>query len=279
MPANAKTVLITGAAGGIGAAATRRLAQLGYTVYAGVRSPAPHLDGIDGVRTLRLDVTDADDVREAAALVTAEMGSLHALVNNAGVIVQGPLELVPISELRRQFEVNVFGPAQVTAAFLPLLRAGRGRLVNMSAPTARAAVPFFGPISASKAALESLSDALRGELAAWKIPISVIEPSATDTPIFRTAEKTAAASLGTVPPELLDLYASALASVTEAGAKMKLAPVDPVVATIVRAVRSRRPKARYTVGRDAKAAAVLAKLPVGLRTSLVLRALGIKGVA
>ena len=276
MPANAKTVLITGAAGGIGAAATRRLAQLGYTVYAGVRSPAPHLDGIDGVRTLRLDVTDADDVREAAALVAAETGSLHALVNNAGVIVQGPLELVPISELRRQFEVNVFGPAQVTAAFLPLLRAGQGRLVNISAPTARAAVPFLGPISASKAALESLTDALRGELAAWRIPISVIQPSGTDTPIFATAEKAAAESLGSVPPEALALYAPALASLAKAAAKMKLSPVDPVVDAIVHAVQSRKPKPRYTVGRDATAAAVLAKLPIGLRTSLVLRALGIK---
>jgi NAD(P)-dependent dehydrogenase (short-subunit alcohol dehydrogenase family) len=273
---NATTVLITGASGGIGAAATRHLAQLGFTVYAGVRSPAPHLEAVDGVRTLRLDVTDTEEVRQAAARVTAEVGALHALVNNAGVIVQGPLELVPIRELRRQFEVNVFGPAQVTAAFLPLLRAGRGRLVNISAPTARAAVPFMGPISASKAALESLTDALRGELAAWRIPISVIQPSGTDTPIFATAEKAAAESLATMPPDLLDLYAPALASVTAAAARMKLAPVDPVVEAIVRAVQSRKPKPRYTVGRDAKAAAVLAKLPIGLRTSLVMRALGIK---
>ena len=276
MPANAKTVLITGAAGGIGAAATSRLAELGFTVYAGVRSPAPHLDAIAGVRTLILDVTDADAIREAAARVTAEAGSLHALVNNAGVIVQGPLELVPPSELRRQFEVNVFGPTQVTAAFLPLLRAGQGRLVNISAPTARAAVPFLGPISASKAALESLTDALRGELAAWKIPISVIQPGATDTPIFATAEKAAAESLGTVPPQTLALYASPLGSLAAAAAKMKLAPVDPVVEAIVHAVQSRKPKRRYAVGRDARAAAVLAKLPIGLRTVLIMRALGIK---
>ena len=276
MSENGKTVLITGAAGGIGAAATHRLAQLGFTVYAGVRSPAPRLDAIDGVRTLRLDVTDAEEIRRAAALVTAEAGALHALVNNAGVIVQGPLELVSIAELRRQFEVNVFGPAQLTAAFLPLLRAGRGRLVNISAPTARAAVPFMGPISASKAALESLTDALRGELAGWKIPISVIQPSGTDTPIFATAGKAATESLATMPPELMDLYTPALASLGAAAAKMKLAPPEPVVKAIVHAVSSGKPKALYTVGRDAKAAAVLAKLPIGLRTALVMRALGIK---
>ena len=276
MPANPKTVLITGAAGGIGAAATRRLTQRGFTVYAGVRSPAPHLDANEGIRTLHLDVTDAESIREAAGLISAEAGSLHALVNNAGVIVQGPLELVPAAELRRQFEVNVFGPAQVTAAFLPLLRAGRGRIVNISAPTARVAVPFMGPISASKSALESLTDALRGELAAWKIPISVIQPSAVDTPIFATAGRAAAESLATVPEELLALYAPAMAALAEAGAKMKLSPVDPVVEAIVDAVESRRPSTRYTVGRDAKMAAVLARLPIGLRTSLVLRALGIK---
>ncbi len=217
MPTNTKTVLITGAAGGIGAATAHRLAQRGFTVYAGVRSSAPHLDAGGGIRTLRLDVTDADDIREAAALISAEAGSLHALVNNAGVIVQGPLELVPVAELRRQFEVNVFGPAQVTSAFLPLLRAGRGCIVNISAPTARAAVPFMGPISASKSALESLTDALRGELAAWKIPISVIQPSAVDTPIFATAERAAAESLAAVPEEQVALYAPALASVAEAG--------------------------------------------------------------
>jgi NAD(P)-dependent dehydrogenase (short-subunit alcohol dehydrogenase family) len=149
--------------------------------------------------------------------------------------------------------------------------------VNISAPTARAAVPFVGPISASKAALESLTDALRGELAAWRIPISVIQPSGTDTPIFATAEKAAAESFATLPPDLLDLCAPALASVTAAAAKTRLALVDPVVEAIVCAVQSRKPKPRYTIGRATKAAAVLAKLSIGIRTSLILRALGIKG--
>src|ERR1700754_1536803 len=120
------SVLITGAGGGIGTATTLRLAELGYTVYAGVRSSAPQLKKHRGVRVVRLDVTDAESVAKAAAEIAGETGGLHAVVNNAGVIVQGPLELVPPAELRRQFEVNVYGPALVVQTFLPLLREGHG---------------------------------------------------------------------------------------------------------------------------------------------------------
>lgn len=270
------SVLITGAGGGIGTATTLRLAALGYTVYAGVRSAAPHLEGVPGIQVIRLDITEPESVAAAAARITEETAGLHAVVNNAGVIVQGPLELVSASELRRQFEVNVYGPALIVQAFLPLLREGRGRVVNISAVSARIPVPFAGPISASKAALESLSDALRVELASWAIPVVIVEPGAVDTTIFEKAEKTASAALAEVPADRLALYGPALEAVGKAMANMKPAPVDGVVKTIVQAVRSPHPKRRYVAGRDARAMVALSHLPPRTRDRLLVRALGLK---
>lgn len=156
-------VFLTGAAGGIGLATARRLAAHGFRVYAGVRGEVSEPRSISRVELIECDVTKATSVAEAARQIDRnEHGrGLRAVINNAGVIVQGPLELVPSGEWRRQFEVNVFGPALVTSQFLPLLRAGQGRLINISATSARVALPFFGPVSASKAALESFSDAAR----------------------------------------------------------------------------------------------------------------------
>lgn len=272
---NDASVLITGAGGGIGTATTLRLAELGYTVYAGVRSAAPHLEGLPRVRVVRLDVTKPESVAEAAARIAEETAGLHAVVNNAGVIVQGPLELVPPSELHHQFDVNVYGPVLIVQAFLPLLRKGHGRVINISAATARTAVPFAGPISASKAALESLSDALRGELLSWTIPVVVVEPGAVDTAIFEKAEKAAGAALAQVPADRLALYGPALESVGQAMAKLKPAPAGGVVKTIVRAVRSPRPKPRYVAGRDAHALIALSHLPQRTRDRLLVRSLGL----
>ncbi|MFD0734989.1 SDR family oxidoreductase [Planotetraspora mira] len=270
-----RSVLVTGAAGGIGTATTLRLAELGFTVYAGVRSEAPHLAKQPRVRVVQMDVTDPVAVEAAATVITKETGGLHAVINNAGIIVQGPLELVPPGELRRQFEVNVYGPAQVTQAFLPLLRAGHGRLINVSAATARVAFPFMGPISASKAALDSLSHALRVELASWGIPVVIVDPGSADTPIFAKAEKAAAAALAHTPADRADLYAPALEAMGRAMARQKPGPVDPAVKLIVEAVQAEHPKPRY-VASSARVMTVLSRLPLRTRDRLLARSLGLK---
>ncbi len=270
-----KSVLVTGASGGVGRAAVLALAGRGYTVYAGIRGPVPELAAHPDVRPVMLDVTDPVAAESAAAQIAEETDGLHAVVNNAGIIVQGPLELVPPAELRRQFEVNVFGPSLVTAAMLPLLRAGGGRVVNVSAPTAHVAMPFMGPIGASKAALESLSDALRQELSRWAIPVSIVVPGAMDTAIFAKAEKAAAASLATAPPDRVGLYTPALEALGAAAAKMTYAPVDAAVKAITAAVEARRPKRRYVAGRDASAALLLTRLPARTRDRLISRLLGL----
>jgi NAD(P)-dependent dehydrogenase (short-subunit alcohol dehydrogenase family) len=163
----------------------------------------------------------------------------------------------------------------VTQSFLPLLRAGRGRVVNVSAPTARIPAPFFAPIAASKAALESMSDALRLELAAWNIPVIVVEPGGTQTEIFAKAEQTARDTLDRADPLRAALYGPQLAAVAKAGTAMKLGPAADVAAGIVKAVAARRPKRRYLIGSGARAFGVLAQLPPALRERAVASAFGL----
>jgi NAD(P)-dependent dehydrogenase (short-subunit alcohol dehydrogenase family) len=270
-----KSVLVTGATGGVGRPTVLALADRGYTVYAGARSGAPDLESRSGVRVIALDVTDPESIDFAAARIAAETGALHAVVNNAGIIIQGPQELLPPEDLRRQFEVNVYGPALVTAAMLPLLRAGGGRVVNISAPTGRVPIPFMGPIGASKAALESLSDALRGELAPFGIPVSVVVPGGMATAIFDKAEKAVTAALADAPADRVRLYTPSLEAMGKATASMTLSPVDGCVKTIVTAVDAKRPKRLYTAGRDARMFGILSHLPRRTRDRLVARSLGL----
>jgi NAD(P)-dependent dehydrogenase (short-subunit alcohol dehydrogenase family) len=191
------------------------------------------------------------------------------------VIVQGPLELVPAEKLRHQFEVNTLGPAHVIQAFLPLLRTGNGRIINISAPTARVPIPFMAPIGSSKAALSSFSDSLRIELGAWGIPVTVIEPGGTDTAIFQKAEKATQAALGAADPAKVALYHDQLAAVAKAAAKQKLGPVDPVAKAITAAVEARKPKRHYTAGSGVAVFSVLAHVPIGLRERLIKSVFGL----
>lgn len=269
-------VFITGAATGIGAATTRRLAEAGYRVFAGVHRGSGSLASIPGVQPVAIDVTDPPSVENAAKAVEEATGGsgLRAVINNAGVIVSGPLELVPPEELRRQFHVNTLGPAHVIQAFLPMLRTGKGRVVNISAPTARVPIPF-SPIGASKAALESLSDSLRLELAPWSIPVTVIEPGGTDTAIFHKADTAAQAALGAADPAKVALYSDQLAAVAKAAARQKLGAPDAVARAVMSAVGARKPKRLYTAGSGAAIFGVLARLPAGVRERLIKTVLGL----
>ena len=282
MSADARgNVFITGAAAGIGAAVTRRLAGDGYTVYAGVHSDAGSLDRIAGVHPVPIDVTDPASVVAAAEQVADRVfgqaggSGLRALINNAGIILQGPVELMAPADLERQFAVNTFGPAYAVKAFLPLLRAGGGRVINISAPTARVALPYLAALSGSKAALSAMSDALRLELAGWNIPVIVVEPGATDTRIFAKAEAAATISLKSVDPVQVALYERPLAAIAAATARQRTASVDPVARTIATAVRVANPKRHYVSGIEARMAGVLAGFPAALKERLITRLLGL----
>ena len=260
-------VLVTGASKGIGEACTLRLANDGFRVYAGVRRDADGLALIrqcgDAVKPVQLDVTDATDIAEAAARIGDETGErgLQALVNNAGVAVAGPLEFLPIDELRRQLEVNVTGQIAVTQAFLPLLRSARastkgdhraGRIVFMSSVAGRSALPFMGAYAASKFALEAAADALRIELRPFGLTVSLVEPGVIDTPIWKTSNDIAAANLDRMPPQLDEYYGHIVNALRSRIDGLKGLPPERVAETVAHALTSRRPRIRYVVGRDAR---------------------------
>jgi len=280
--APAKSVVITGASTGIGAACALHLDQSGWRVFAGVRKQGDaerlRAQGSERLTPISLDVTDTVSISTAAGAVAGAVGAagLAGLVNNAGIVVPGPIEFLPLPDLRRQLEINVVGQVAVTQAFLPLIRAGRGRIVNMGSIAGRMATPFTGAYGASKFALEALTDALRLELAPWGISVSIIEPGAVATPIWEKSAKSAKAMLGAVPPEIFALYAGAIEAVKKTAAHAAKNAVDPVdvARAVEHALTASRPRARYVVGREAKIQAAMALfVPDRVRDHLVARAM------
>jgi len=276
--------LITGASTGIGRATTLRLAAAGWTVFAGVRDPAAGESlvkdaGGGRVIALSLDVTDAAQIEQARERLDREAGAagLDALVNNAGIGgVAWPLELVSEEDLRRQFEVNVFGQVAITRALLPALRRAHGRLVLMSSIGGRVAMAFSAPYAASKHALEAVGDTLRVELRTSGVQVALIEPGSVATPIW---DKTRAESDKlSIPTELQQQYGQVPAAMDRALLKTgkRGVPPEQVAETIHRALTARRMRARYVVGRDAKAM-LLAKsvLPDHWFDAMARRALGV----
>jgi NAD(P)-dependent dehydrogenase (short-subunit alcohol dehydrogenase family) len=212
--APSRTVLVTGAARGIGRATVERLATSGWHVVAGVRraadvdAVAAAADGTRGrITPVVLDVTDAAHL---AALDADLPERLDGVVNNAGVMVGGPIEGVSPDDLRRQLEINVVAQVAVTQAVLPRLRTSRGRVVFVSSLSGRVATPMTGPYNASKFALEAVADALRMEVAPWRIAVSVVQPAQTDTDLWRDAHTQLESTVATLAPEHRDLYAEVM---------------------------------------------------------------------
>jgi NAD(P)-dependent dehydrogenase (short-subunit alcohol dehydrogenase family) len=227
-----------------------------------------------------LDVTDPESIAAAAHTLSEAAGAtgLTGVVNNAGISVAGPLELLPLSEVRAQFEVNVLGALGVTQALLPLLRKARGRLVNISSIAGLAATPFLGAYCGSKFALEAMSDALRLELAPWGIAVSLVEPGAVQSQIWERATMAATRTLTGVAPESLALYAKPLSRMQEVMVRVaaRAIPAEVVARTVARALTVSRPQARYLVGRDARFRALMKwLLPARLQDRLVAWFLGL----
>ena len=186
-----RTVLITGCSTGIGRACAERLARAGHPVYATAR----RLESIEdlqaaGCRTLALDVTDEASMRAAVEAVEAEQGAVGALVNNAGYSQSGAVETIPMEDLRRQFETNVFGLVRMCQLVLPgMRRAGSGRIVNMSSMGGNFVFPGGGAYHASKYAVEAISDALRFEVKGFGVGVTVIQPGAIRTEFASTVSE------------------------------------------------------------------------------------------
>jgi NAD(P)-dependent dehydrogenase (short-subunit alcohol dehydrogenase family) len=258
-------VVITGTSTGIGRACALQLDRLGFRVFAGVRT-SQDAESLQRASTRRitpllLDVTDGASVRAAADEAARAIGDagLFGLVNNAGIAVSGPLEFIPLSEIGKQFDVNVTGQITVIQAFLPLLRRARGRIVNMGSISGRMALPFLGPYSASKFALEAITDSLRLELLPWGITVSIIEPGAVKTPIWEKARAAAGKRARNFPAEAFELYGPSIAAFSVETEKAAGAGIetDVVVRAVEHALTAKEPKTRYLVGRNAHLQAFL----------------------
>jgi len=255
-----RAVLVTGASSGIGKESVLLLARHGFRVFAGVRKPE---DGQALVRAaegsltpIHVDVTDAVSIRSAADSIgpSLQVDESFSLVNNAGIAVAAPLELLPVDDLRRQFDVNVFGQVAVTQAFLPLLRSHRGRIVFMGSLFGRIAPPLVAPYAAAKFAMEAIADAFAVELWPWRIHVSLLEPGNIATPIWDKSKHTIVATWGEIAPETRNLYSTAQDSMLRLADWFGRTGITPQkVANVVRrALCARRPHTRYLVGWDAK---------------------------
>jgi NAD(P)-dependent dehydrogenase (short-subunit alcohol dehydrogenase family) len=264
------SVLVTGASTGIGRAAAMELARQGFTVFAGVRKAQ---DGfsieadsktVGMLSSVIIDVADTGSIAAAVKQISDSVGEegLAGVINNAGISVVGPIEFVSLENFRRQFDVNFFGVIAVTQATLPLLRQhvarrgkGSARLVNMSSIAGRIAQPILGPYTASKFALESLTDSLRMELSPQGIQVCSVNPGAIDTPIWNKARATADAMAS--EQLMREIYGPMIDGVTATAerAHASAAPVAIVATAVLSCMTAARPRTRYFVGKDAKSGA------------------------
>jgi NAD(P)-dependent dehydrogenase (short-subunit alcohol dehydrogenase family) len=258
-------VIITGASTGIGAATARELARRGFHVLAGVRRDrdADAIRG-PGVEPLIIDITNPDHIRALAVRVhTDPQGrAVRALVNNAAVPVNAPVETFALDAWRRLFEVNLFGHIAVTQTLLPDLIRGKGRVVNISSVGGKIAMATYGPYAGTKFALEAISDALRREIAPFGVQVVVVEPGAVRTEMAGRTIAAAHQMVSAMTLEqrrrysgLVQAVTAQTASATEAGL-----PADAAAKVIAKAVTARKPRTRYTVGRDAALLTLLARI-------------------
>jgi NAD(P)-dependent dehydrogenase (short-subunit alcohol dehydrogenase family) len=255
-------VLITGASTGMGAATARELARRGFHVLAGVRRPSD-ADTLRsaGLEPVFLDITNPEQIASVSKRIADDPAGrpLRAVINNAGIAINAPVEVLSMEEWQQQFDVNFFGHIAVTKAVLPALHASGGRVVNISSIGGRIAMPTYGAYAAAKFAMEAMSDSLRRELAPHGVQVVVVEPGGVKTEMTGHGIERANDTIATLSPtqrsrygELLQAIINQATSFTDSGLSAEAAAL-----VIAKAATARRPRTRYTIGRDA---AVLTRL-------------------
>jgi NAD(P)-dependent dehydrogenase (short-subunit alcohol dehydrogenase family) len=272
------SVLITGAARGIGRSIAEHLASRHWDVIAGVRTDADAAAVTAAnprrITAVTLDVTNDAHVAELAGSLPAR---LDGIVNNAGISGSGPMETVGTDDWRKQLEVNVIGAMAVTRAVLPRLRESCGRIVFISSVNGRLSMPMLGAYSASKFALEAAADAMRMELRPWHIPVVIVEPAQTDTDMWRTADTVVEETEAALTPEHRALYARHIAGMKKVIPIAQRMAGDPakVSSVVEKALTTRRPRARYVVGVGPKAqVALMTNLPAAVRDRVLRKVSG-----
>ena len=281
---NPRSIVVTGASSGIGRATALRLARSGWRVFAAVRKQADAdslvAEAAGGLETVMLDLEDQTSIAAAAQDVTVRLSGrgLDALFNNAGTGMTAPVEYLAPVELRRAFEINVFGQIAMTQAFLPLIRKAKGRIVNTGSVGDHLTPPFASGISAPKAALASLTMGLRLELRSQGIRVILVEPGSVNTPAVEKTLGEVETTIAALPEEGRTLYAGPLRKLAATFTAHETSGSSPdVVAEVVeRALNARDPKVRYPAGKNALKLTLLARfLPEKLLDRAVLRTFGL----
>ena len=275
MITNEKTIVITGASTGIGKATALHLDKLGFRVFAGVRQEtdgqALKKEASDKLRPIFLDVTLGDSIAAAVDTVAKETGGeLYGLVNNAGLSLNGPLELVLTSEITQLIDVNVLA---VTKAFLPLLRQSKGRIINISSGHGLLAVPDKSVYAASKFAVQAITDSLRVELCPFDVSVSSIVVGKVDTAVLGKIIADRDKMIEAAPAEVVKLYSPLIEFFDKEVKELPGIPAIEVGKVVAQALTTEKPKAQYLVGPGAKKMKNLARLPVGLRDWLMIKAI------
>lgn len=249
----------------MGRATAIELANRGFHVLAGVRNEdAAGQLRRDGIEPVVLDITQHSDIKALSERIDNDpLGrELRAIVNCAGVGMVGPVEMMPLDSWRHMFEVNLFGHIAMIQALLPALRRTKARVVNISSTGGRIAMPAFGAYSATKFALEAMSDALRREIRQQGVDVIVVEPGAVRTGMGASGTRAAQALIDSMSSEDRTLYDGVMKGFfdTVAGFDRHGLSAERAASKIADVVTTPRPKTRYTIGRDAALYTRLARI-------------------
>jgi NAD(P)-dependent dehydrogenase (short-subunit alcohol dehydrogenase family) len=273
---NKKAIVITGTSTGIGKACALHLDKMGFKIYAGVRKQVDgdnlKKEASERLTPIILDVTSEESIAAVSGLIEKETGGeLFGLINNAGIGRGGALEVTPLAEVRKLMEVNVIGLMAVTQAFIPMLRKGKGRIINIGSTSSLLAFPGASAYSASKFAVRAISDSLRVELKPFGMSVILVAPGAVESEIWDKGKAYKAKLRKTVKAEIAQLYAPLIKFGDKLNEKIKKIPASEVAKQVAHALISRKPKPYYLVGNDAKGAAKVAKFPRGLLDWIILK--------
>lgn len=249
-------IVITGTSTGIGNATTKELASRGYFILAGVRREID-ADAIraENIEPIILDITNETHIANLVKRLQEdpEKRPLRALINNAAIEINAPLEVLELSKWRKQFDVNVFGQVAMIQALLPALFHSRGTIVNISSISGKAAMARYGPYASTKFALEGLSDALRRELEPFGIKVIVIEPGGVTSPMSLQVRQKAAQITSEMTAEHRNRYGPmmhAMVSLAESYIKNAVS-AEKAAEIIANTLAGKKPRTRYIIGKDA----------------------------
>jgi len=278
MSAHNQTVVITGASSGIGKATALYLDQLGFRVFAGVRKETDYQalkeEASDALTPIFFDVTDEDSIETAVRTVTeASAGKVNGLINNAGLSLNGPLELLPVADIKKLVDVNVIGLLAVTRAFLPLLRESRGRIVNISSGHGLLAIPDKSAYAASKFAVQAISDSLRVELRPFGVSVSCLVVGKVDTEVLGKIVADRNVMIAAADPAVAELYSPLIEFFDREVRDLPGIPPVEVARVVATAMMAAKPKAQYLIGPGARKMKNLARLPIRLRDWLMHKAI------